>query len=301
MSRALSPSLPGSGFSRWQSARDAAGRAAVMGQQSSRVGERGSRANVQESVEHSMREVGSVETGIVEIPAGVAEWFSDGEGTTVVLLPGGGLTVEYLQDLAERLAAAGMRAVRVNRRGIGQSTGALDGITYHDYAADTASLIEALDLAPAFVLGHAFGNRIARTLAADRSDLLRGVILVSAGGRVPPEPGAGSALRAESKAFGLQIGRDFAPHVSESERAASQATPLDEWWAPPGTTPYLVIQGLADRAAPPENGRLLKAELGERATLVELPGVGHLQPIQAPGAVAYAVIPFVQRLAPNWA
>jgi pimeloyl-ACP methyl ester carboxylesterase len=43
-----------------------------------------------------------------------------------------------------------------------------------------------------------------------------------------------------------------------------------------GEMKYLVLQGSDDQIAPPENGALLKQELGERATLVSFPGAGHL-------------------------
>ena len=36
------------------------------------------------------------------------------------------------------------------------------------------------------------------------------------------------------------------------------------WWAPPGQTKYLIVQGADDQIAPPENGFELKKELGER-------------------------------------
>jgi hypothetical protein len=68
--------------------------------------------------------------------------------------------------------------------------------------------------------------------------------------------------------------------------AAAQATPLEDWRAPPGDVPYLVIQGLNDEVAPAENGYSLKAELGDRVTGVDIPNAGHLQPLQAPKEVS---------------
>jgi pimeloyl-ACP methyl ester carboxylesterase len=52
------------------------------------------------------------------------------------------------------------------------------GRTYHDFAADVAGVIEQLaGDRPVHLLGHAFGNRIARTPANDRPELVRSVIL----------------------------------------------------------------------------------------------------------------------------
>lgn len=243
------------------------------------------------------------------------ECFSHGAGAPIVLLPGGSLAVGYLSDLADSLAAAGFRAVRVNPRGAGDSTGPMDGLTLHDFAADIAGVIERLDSAPAYVLGHAFGNRIARTVAADRPELVRGVILVAAGGKVDPRPEAQRALvtlftPTASEVEVLQamqwmVGApenassvwerfrsDRAPAAAAAQMAAARATPLEDWWAPPGDVPYLVIQGLKDEAAPVANGHLLKEELGDRVTVVDIPDAGHLQPLEAPEPVAKAVIAF---------
>ena len=227
------------------------------------------------------------------------------------------MAVDYLSDLADALAAAGFHAIRVNPRGAGNSTGRMDGLTLHDYAADVAGVIEELSVAPAFVLGHAFGNRIARTVAADRPDLVRGVVLVAAGGKVDGRPEAVHALRtlftptsSETEvldAMRWMVGSpenassvwerfksSRAPGAAPAQMAAAEATPLKDWWSPPGDVPYLVIQGLKDEAAPVENGHLLKQELGSRVTVVDIPGAGHLQPLEAPGPVADAVIAFVR-------
>ena len=80
---------------------------------------------------------------------------------------------------------------------------------------------------------------------------------------------------------------------------AADATPLSEFWTA-GKAPILIVQGLADVSAVPENGRLLKAEVGERATLVELAGVGHALPVEAPDEVARPVLDYLaKRLEPR--
>ena len=112
------------------------------------------------------------------------EYFSQGEGEPIVLLlPFGGLTVGYLEVLSRDLADAGYRVVRINFRGSGKSTGSGEGITLHTLADDVAGVIQALKLGPTNVAGHAFGNRVARTLAADHPELVHTVILFAAGGK----------------------------------------------------------------------------------------------------------------------
>jgi pimeloyl-ACP methyl ester carboxylesterase len=64
-----------------------------------------------------------VKEGIVTLVDSKIQYFSRGKGETIVMLPGGTLTVGYLDGLAEALANAGYRVVGVNFRGSGLSTG----------------------------------------------------------------------------------------------------------------------------------------------------------------------------------
>jgi pimeloyl-ACP methyl ester carboxylesterase len=118
-----------------------------------------------------------------------------GSGNAVVLLPNAGCSASYFEHFVHQLALAGFQSVAVNMRGVANSTGSLAGISLHDLAADVAAVIEALGCAPAHVLGHAFGNRVARCLAADRPDLVRSFILLAAGGLIAPPTPLGSAFR----------------------------------------------------------------------------------------------------------
>lgn len=240
-----------------------------------------------------------------------------GAGPAIVLLPGGSLAVGYLGQLADALAEAGFRAIRINPRGAGESTGPAEGLTLHDYADDVAGVIAELEVAPAFVAGHAFGNRVARMVAADHPASVQGVILIAAGGKVDPGPEAQLALKtlftptatADEVLAAMQwmvgspenaarVWEQFkdsrAPGAAAAQMTAAMATPLAHWWAPPGDVPYLVIQGLADEAAPAANGHLLQEELGDRVTLIDIAGAGHLQPVEAPKPVADAIVSFAR-------
>ena len=126
----------------------------------------------------------NVETGIVKLADSNIEYFSRGDGEAIVLLPGGTLTVGYLDGLADELAKAGYRVVGINFRGSGKSTGPGEGVTLATMANDVAGVIQALKLAPAHVAGNDFGNRVARMVAASHPDLTRSVILLAAGGKI---------------------------------------------------------------------------------------------------------------------
>src|SRR5262245_3796284 len=124
----------------------------------------------------------------VVVGEAILEYAIDGSGEPVVLLPTAGCSISYFAPFARILADAAFQTIAINLRGVGESTGPLEGVTLHDLAADVAGVIEALDCAPAHVLGHAFGNRVARCLAANRPDLVRTLVLLVAGGLSAPPP-----------------------------------------------------------------------------------------------------------------
>jgi pimeloyl-ACP methyl ester carboxylesterase len=260
-----------------------------------------------------------VTEGIVTLADSKIQYFSRGQGETIVLLPGGTLTVGYLDGLAEALAEAGYRVVGINFRGSGKSTGSSNGVTLQTNADDVAGVVKSLKLGPVHMAGNDFGNRVARMFAASYPELTRSVILLAAGGKIPPKPAAERALMIifnpqstdadvlavmpylvadpadSARAWAIfKPSRD--PGAASIERAAAEATPLEVWWAPPGKTKYLILQGAEDQIAPPENGVELKQELGMRATLVNVPGAAHLLPLEQPKITASHMITFIRDL-----
>jgi pimeloyl-ACP methyl ester carboxylesterase len=261
----------------------------------------------------------AVETGMVKLADSNIQYFSRGKGETIVLLPGGTLTVDYLDGLADALAKAGYRVVGINFRGSGKSTGSSKGVTLQTMADDVVGVVKNLNLGPVHMAGNDFGNRVARMFAASHPELTRSVILLAAGGKIQPKPAADHALMVifnpastdaevlavmpylvASPSDSARIWKIFkpclAPGAAGIEREAAESTPLKIWWAPPGKTKYLILQGAADQIAPPENGEELKKELGDRATLVNVPGAAHLLPLEQPETTASKVIGFIKEL-----
>jgi pimeloyl-ACP methyl ester carboxylesterase len=258
-----------------------------------------------------------VQQEILEITAGSARLRSRirGTGRALVLLPGLGRPAEDLDPLADRLDAAGYRVVQPDLRGCGGSVGPLEALTLHDLAADVAAVIEPARIGKAILIGHAFGNRIARMVAADRPDLVEAITLLGCSGKVQPAPDIAEAIRLAQavdtpehiRAEAVRTawygpGRDisvwmdgWSQPVMQSYLAAAAATNTASWWTA-GTAEVLIVQGADDVSAPPENGELLKREIGERASLVNLPGVGHAGPIEDPDGVAAVVLDYLARL-----
>jgi pimeloyl-ACP methyl ester carboxylesterase len=251
------------------------------------------------------------------VPAGAAsiEVIAEGEGPVLVLLPSSSRDSEDFDGIAAAFATAGLRVLRPQPRGMGASVGVLERLTLHDFAADVAAVIEAEHGEPAVVLGHAFGQWIARTLAADRPDLVRGVVLAAAAAKhAPPElrehlarcvdtdlPDA-TRLAALRVAF-FAPGHDPSEWLSgwhkaagAAQRAASAATPQAEWWTA-GAAPVLDVQAELDPWRPRETLNQMRDDLGaDRVTVVVIPDASHALIPEQPDRLVAAVLDWMRGL-----
>jgi pimeloyl-ACP methyl ester carboxylesterase len=237
-----------------------------------------------------------------------------GQGEPVVFIPSRGRGVDDFNALSNRLVRAGYQAIMPEPRGIGGSTGPLKDITYHDLASDVAATIESVVGRPATVIGHDFGNRIARTLASDHPRLVKQLILLSAGGMVPRSSEMEklttrfweTALSRENRltairqiffAAGSDVPRKWEEgwyfEVARAQRASDARTPLREWWAG-GSAPMLVVQGTEDAVAVPENAKRLAAEFPDRVMVVEIPKAGHALLPEQPERVENAILSYLR-------
>src|SRR5258708_8654426 len=130
---------------------------------------------------------------IIDVGAASLECTVSGSGDARVVLANAGCSTGYLESFGDGIA--GSQIIAINMRGVGASRGPLDNATLHDLASDVAGVLEALQCGPAHILGHAFGNRIARCLAADHPAMVRSAILVAAGGLIAPPTPLGSTFR----------------------------------------------------------------------------------------------------------
>ncbi|MCA3080314.1 MAG: alpha/beta hydrolase [Rhodocyclaceae bacterium] len=235
---------------------------------------------------------------------------------SIVLLPSLGRGASDFGLLADAIARAGFQAVCPEPRGFGKSEPYRAEVTLSDLADDVIDLIESRPRGgPVIVLGHAFGNRVARMTAALRPDLVEAVILLAAGGKVAMAPDIEQSLLASfdlslpdaermnhvSRAF-------FAPgneptawrygwrrDVAEAQINATQRTPVDKWWNA-GRASILVVQPLQDVLAPPENIDALRAAAPGRIQVIQIDRAGHALLPEQPDAVAQAVIEFAKYL-----
>ena len=238
----------------------------------------------------------------------------DGAGPTVVLLPSLARDSDDYDAVAEGLAAAGFLVMRPKPRGIGRSSGPMTNITLHDLARDVAEAVAKLGGGRAVVVGHAFGNWVARMTAADHPTLARGVVIAAAAAKsYPPElskavTAAGNpALSRDERLAALRFaffapGNDatgwldgWHPEIRDSQRAAVAAVRQDEWWSG-GSAPLLDLQAAEDPFKPEAKRNEMKDEFGARVTVVVIPRASHALIPEQPQAVVAALIDWIKGL-----
>ncbi len=180
-----------------------------------------------------------------------------------------------------------------------------------EYAASVADMLErSHDLsAPVVVIGHSFGGRVAVTLAAQRPDLVGGLVLTGAPLIRLPGPAArpAAAYRSLRRLHRLHLigdqrmERARRRYGSEDYRQASGVMRqvlvrlLAEDYTPALASlrcPVELVWGDDDTAAPLEVARTVASTIEAAPASVRLtvcPAAGHLTPLTVPGELRAAV------------
>ena len=240
-----------------------------------------------------------------------------GEGPPLLLLHAFPFDRRLWRAATERLAAK-FRVVAIDARGFGESTPPAP-FSIADLADEAVALLDALGIPMAVVAGVSMGGYAALALAdrhparlaalalidtrsvadspAGRRARDQGIALLRSGGaaeyiaaipdkllppHAPPEVRSSAlALAAaqppEAIAYALAAMRDRPDRTAELRAIAC---------------PTLVMVGSDDTVTPPAESRALAAAIPD-ARLIEVPGFGHLLPIEAPAEVAAALTQFL--------
>ncbi|VXC06721.1 alpha/beta fold hydrolase [Pseudoclavibacter sp. 8L] len=261
-----------------------------------------------------------VESAVVTTAAGVSvEVYDQGAGAAVVLLPSLGRGAADFDVVARLLAADGFRVLRPEPRGVGASTGPIQGLTMHDLAQDVALALDHLGISDAIVVGHAFGSQPARMLAELRPDLVRALVLAAASaGKVPvgskEQPykrlrqeidRSGDRRFSEEERIRCLTAAFFAPGhdprvwldgwsqpAHEAQAHAREATPVDAYFEA-GGKPILDLQAEFDAVVIPN---IYRPMLGERVTVQTIENAGHALLPEQPEAFARAVADYARAL-----
>ncbi len=212
--------------------------------------------------------------------------------------------------------------VRVDNRGTGYSRTAPAPFTLAQLADDVRDVLRVIGAHSATVVGLSMGGMIAQELAIRHPETVERLVLCGTRPPAPagfaparsmldamtstPRPGEGIA-EFFGRTWGAVVGTDFREQRPDRmrelvdllrERPTPRAGVINQLraiasWSGASrltriTAPTVVIHGADDPLIPVGNGMRL-AQLIGGATYVELPGVGHLVPFEAPEALAAAI------------
>jgi 3-oxoadipate enol-lactonase len=256
-----------------------------------------------------------------------------GEGAPLLFISGVGYggwfwkrTVDWLADHS---LAGSLQIITFDNRGAGESSKPVGPYTVPMMAADTAALLDALELQGACVFGHSLGGFIAQELALARPELVGSLVLASTNhGGMHVVPITPEALQVMTNRSGDPIdlvrrGIDISAAPGFSQRRPELVDELIAYRlgnpVPPAQfsaqvmagagmaqfseeqvaermsrlkMPALVLFGEHDRVVPPGNAPLLEDKLPDARSRI-LPGCGHIFPIEDPAATGQAILDFL--------
>lgn len=236
-----------------------------------------------------------------------------GEGPAICLIPSTGRGVNDFFELAEKLVELGFQVILPQPRGIGESKGTLSEIDFHDLASDTVMAIRA-EVDNVIIAGHAYGCWIARTVAADYPELVRGLVLVAAGsGEFPVELTSAIDILTSTNAkrqerldalrlafFAVDSDPEkwlagWCLHVKNAQRAARAKTELTTW-KHSGNAPILDIVALQDPFRPPSTYNDYIDQFGNRVSQKFIDKASHALPDEKPEQVAQHLLAWAKTL-----
>jgi pimeloyl-ACP methyl ester carboxylesterase len=231
----------------------------------------------------------------------------EGEGPAIVLLPSLGRDSDDYDAVAEGLAAKGFRVLRPKPRGFGRSVGPTTGISLHDFAHDVAEVIAHSGGGRAIVVGHAYGNWVARMTAVDFPERVRGVVIAAAASKqfdpalsLEINKASDASFPDDVRLAALRIaffapGNDptswlsgWSPEIRTIQRAAAAAVKQSDWWSG-GTAPLLDLQAELDPFKTPDKRNEMKDEFGDRVTVAVVANASHALIPEQPAAVVEAI------------
>ncbi len=237
-------------------------------------------------------------------------YFAGGQGTSICLLASSGRGGRDFFRLADELIARGFQVIAPNPPGVEGSSAGSGAPDFHDLAADAVAAISN-ETDKAIVAGHAFGNWIARTIAANYS-LATGVVLIAAGAKQWPQELtsaidclASESATTEERLAALRLAffaehyftehgqpedwlDGWYPELIKLQRSARKATEKSSWWHG-GTVPILDLIALQDPFRPANSHDDYQAEFGNRLKIATVDQASHALPREQPAAVASAI------------
>jgi pimeloyl-ACP methyl ester carboxylesterase len=233
-----------------------------------------------------------------------------GAGPTVLMLHGiGGGHLSFAPQV-ETLASSGYRAVAWDMPGYGHSA-PIEPYNFKGLAQSCIALIESLNCGDVALVGHSMGGMVAQEVMARRPELVSKLVLCGTSASFGKPEGEWQRAFIAQRTAPLDAGKSMAelaevlvPQMvgpgslpegvrlathcmglvpaSTYRRALEALVTFDRRTNLPRIhAPTLVVAGEHDRNAPPAVMKKM-ADAIPRSTYLEMPGIGHLQNLEAP-------------------
>ena len=249
-----------------------------------------------------------------------------GDGAPLVMIRGVGSNVDHWYEQVETFSKK-YRLLVFDNRGIARSSEPGGPFSTRDMATDTITLMEAVGIKKAHVLGYSMGGMIAQEIALNYPEKVDGLILVATD--------CGISLRVKAKPEVTRLFSDMVYLATPEAKSASydclfakqtinahpeviaryeevsmrfpapQQILLKQWDAVTQhdacnrlqdiASPTLTITGSEDELIPPQNARVM-AEQIPNAELTVINGGGHLFLIEQPEQFNNAVMGFLEKI-----
>ncbi|MCK8465369.1 3-oxoadipate enol-lactonase [Aliiroseovarius sp. S1339] len=221
-------------------------------------------------------------------------------------------------DAIVPLLPSGLRLIRLDMRGHGQSPCPDGPYPMGDLVVDAARSLDRLDVCDCVFVGLSIGGIIAQGLAAERLDLVRGLVIANTAAKIGTpaiwadriaavrKDGIESVVEANMERWFSHATRRDHPEIVNAARARLLATPLAGYVgcmeAIADTDlyestarlrlPTLAIAGSEDGSAPADLVRETAALIpGSRFHLIR--GTGHMPPVEKPDEFARILTEFL--------
>jgi pimeloyl-ACP methyl ester carboxylesterase len=228
-------------------------------------------------------------------------------------------------DPVHRPLAQGLRLITPDQRGLGRTplpeTDREPGL--EDAARDVLALLDKLELDRVVLGGCSMGGYLTMALLRMVPDRVAGLVLINTKASADTPEAARNRLttaeRAESDGIKGWLADSMLPNLlarQASARTAETVRDLIESQPPSGVAwaaramaarpdsfdvlsacrvPTLVVVGEEDALTPPDAAQAM-ADAVPDAELVRIPGAGHLTPLEAPAALASAILSWWPRV-----
>lgn len=250
----------------------------------------------------------------ISCPGATINTLIDGHGPTIVLIPSAARDSLDMDVTAAALAQGGYQVLRPQPRGTAGSSPNRPDETLNTYAYDVACVLDRVGNAPAVVVGHAFGNWIARVFAVRYPSKTRGVVLAAAAASEYPvslrddlerivAPDTPESERRRLIAATFFAARSDAsvwwsgwyPEVDSAQSLAASTPPRDQWWGA-GDAPLLEIHALEDPWMPAERRGDMRRDHGARVTTRTVADASHALFPEQPQQVSGHILDWVKTL-----